>query len=171
MPIVLLLLLLLLGGCEEKKIQKAPSKSAIQPAPKHLIFQDKNQTLSLTITKEKIHSNIKKPLVLYFFYTDWCPSCKAQMPELERLYQRFKDDLFIVGVPLDRAHKRASFFCSQNFQANEAFAKIIYPKLQAGANMPIPLLLLTKNDRYFIHYVGAVPYEILQSDIERAKGE
>ena len=177
-PLFLVMIALLFGACEKErstktKPQTPPSQTVKKEAPKppSFTFVDGNRTVHLTIEGDTITSDIPKPIVLYFFYTSWCPSCKAQMPELQRLYQSFKKDLFILGLPLDRGDKRADFFCSQSIEENEKFAKSIYPRLQAGANMPIPLILVTKNGRYFIHYKGAVPYEILKSDIQRAKGE
>ncbi len=39
-----------------------------------------------------------KPVILNFWAT-WCPPCRAEMPELEALWQRYKDDgLLLIGV-------------------------------------------------------------------------
>lgn len=51
-------------------------------------------------------SDLKGKKVFLNFWATWCPPCKAEMPEIEKLYQETKDsDLVIVameiGEPLD----------------------------------------------------------------------
>ncbi|MDR3593794.1 TlpA disulfide reductase family protein [Clostridium sp.] len=51
-------------------------------------------------------SDLKGKKVFLNFWATWCPPCKAEMPEIEKLYQETKDsDLVIVAVeigePLD----------------------------------------------------------------------
>lgn len=56
--------------------------------------------------KELSLSDLKGKKVFLNFWATWCPPCKAEMPEIEELYQETKDsDLVIVaieiGEPLD----------------------------------------------------------------------
>lgn len=56
--------------------------------------------------KELSLSDLKGKKVFLNFWATWCPPCKAEMPEIEKLYQETKDsDLVIVAVeigePLD----------------------------------------------------------------------
>ncbi|MFW2488075.1 TlpA family protein disulfide reductase [Clostridium chromiireducens] len=51
-------------------------------------------------------SDLKGKKVFLNFWATWCPPCKAEMPEIEKLYQETKDsDLVIIAVeigePLD----------------------------------------------------------------------
>ncbi|MRI58481.1 MAG: hypothetical protein C6H99_03130 [Epsilonproteobacteria bacterium] len=176
--LLLLCAIILFGACEKDPKTNPPQSTAPNSSKskkadgKVFILKDINGTkVDIKIEGNQIESSIQKPLVLLFFYTDWCPSCKAQKPELKRLYQTFSHDLFILGVPLEPTQTKAPFFQSLQIDQNNRLAQAIYPTLGAGANMPIPLLVLLKNGRYYRHYVGAVPYEILQSDIKSAKGE
>ena len=44
-----------------------------------------------------------KPILINFWAT-WCPPCIAEMPSLQRLYNKYKDDvhfIFIVNEPFD----------------------------------------------------------------------
>ncbi len=177
--LLLLCAVLLFSACEKETAQEKSSATTEISTPKSpksaqtkFILEDMNGTaIELELKDETLKASVDKPLTLLFFYTDWCPSCQAQTPELERLYQRFGEDLFIIGLPLEPSKKRTTFFSSASIDQNNELAKRIYTKVRAGANMPIPLLLLLKDGKYFSHYVGAVPYEILESDIKRAKGE
>lgn len=56
--------------------------------------------------KELSLSDLKGKKVFLNFWATWCPPCKAEMPQIEQLYQETKDsDLVIVAVeigePLD----------------------------------------------------------------------
>ncbi|MBZ9608750.1 TlpA family protein disulfide reductase [Clostridium estertheticum] len=62
-------------------------------------------------------SDLKGKKVFLNFWATWCPPCKAEMPEIEKLYQETKDsDLVIVaieiGEPLDTVK---SFIDSNNY--------------------------------------------------------
>jgi hypothetical protein len=47
----------------------------------------------------------KGKLVLVDFWASWCPPCRAEMPNLKKIYEKYKDQGFeIVGVSLDRTH-------------------------------------------------------------------
>ncbi len=67
--------------------------------------------------KELSLSDLKGKKVFLNFWATWCPPCKAEMPEIEKLYQETKDsDLVIVaidiGEPLDTVK---SFIDSNNY--------------------------------------------------------
>jgi len=40
-----------------------------------------------------------KPVVLDFFAT-WCPNCKRDMPHLNTLYKKYKDEVEVIGIDL-----------------------------------------------------------------------
>ena len=67
--------------------------------------------------KELSLSDLKGKKVFLNFWATWCPPCKAEMPEIEKLYQETKNsDLVIVtieiGEPLDTVK---SFIDSNNY--------------------------------------------------------
>ena len=45
--------------------------------------------------KQSLDTN-KGKVVLLNFWATWCPPCKREMPSMERLYQKFKNDKFNV---------------------------------------------------------------------------
>lgn len=43
-------------------------------------------------------------LVILNFWATWCPPCKAEMPSMEKLYKKYKDEgLEILAVSVDKA--------------------------------------------------------------------
>ena len=93
--------LLLLAGCSEQEDKpqattapKAPAASQTQAAPEiSLPDMDGNQ-VSL--------SDLKGKVVILNFWATWCPPCKEEMPSMEQLYRKFKDQgLVILAVNVE----------------------------------------------------------------------
>lgn len=65
--------------------------------------------------KEVSLSDYKGKKVLLNFWATWCSPCKAEMPEMEALYQQTKDsDLVILAVNLDEDKDTVQKFISSN---------------------------------------------------------
>jgi thiol-disulfide isomerase/thioredoxin len=45
-------------------------------------------------------SGLRGKPVLVNFWGTWCPPCRAEMPELEKLYSKYKDQVDFVGVSM-----------------------------------------------------------------------
>src|SRR5690348_9107144 len=65
--------------------------------------------------KEVNLSGLKGKKVFLNFWATWCPPCKAEMPELEKLYQETKDsDLVILAINLGDASDTVKDFMHSN---------------------------------------------------------
>jgi cytochrome c biogenesis protein CcmG/thiol:disulfide interchange protein DsbE len=57
-------------------------------------------------------------VVLINFWTSWCPSCKAEMPAMQRVYERYKDEGFIIlginATQLDNLSRVSEFIGNQS---------------------------------------------------------
>ncbi len=125
-------------------------------------------------------SNVKEPIVLINFFSTWCPPCIGQLPHLNNIQKKYKDRLSILGLILyDNELKdkditsfielqKINFFISNNMGNNQRFADFIAPKLQLKPNFSIPLMIFFLKGRYYTHYEGAVPEEMIESDIKQA---
>ena len=172
-------------------IEKRPNKEMSQPlvkknipkaTPKEykFIFKDIEQHATTLKIKNDIYhfSNIKQPIVMVSLFATWCPPCRGQIPHLSNLQKRFKNNLFILSALVhddcssEKLKKftiaqKAMFFISNNKQENLKFAEMITPKLGLTKDFPLPLMILFVNGKYFTHYEGIMPEEMIESDIQQ----
>ena len=65
--------------------------------------------------KELSLSDLKGKKVFLNFWATWCPPCKAEMPEIEKLYEETKDsDLVIVAVEIGESLDTVKSFIDSN---------------------------------------------------------
>lgn len=116
-------------------------------------------------------SELKGKKVFLNFWATWCPPCKAEMPDMEKLYQETKEsDLVILAVNVGEDKKTVQDFIANN-------------------NYNFPVLLDTKGDvsrlyqvsgiptSYFIGtnglldsgHTGAMPYESMKESVNNLK--
>ena len=56
-------------------------------------------------------ANLRGKVVIVDFWASWCEPCREEMPVLERLYQRYREQgLVVVGVSVDRTERNARGF-------------------------------------------------------------
>jgi cytochrome c biogenesis protein CcmG/thiol:disulfide interchange protein DsbE len=71
--------------------QLAPAPRPGHPAPEIILLDTKGQVVKL--------SSFKGKPVLINFWATWCPPCRAEMPDLERVWQRYKGEgLVVLGI-------------------------------------------------------------------------
>ena len=72
-------------------------------------------TLSDLSGKKVSLSSFKGKLVFLNFWATWCPPCRAEMPSMERLYQKLKGQgLVVLGVDLQEDAKSVQKFVEEH---------------------------------------------------------
>lgn len=72
-------------------VKSAPKTGALAP----------DFTLTNVHTKQPLQlSSLRGKPVLLNFWGTWCPPCRAEMPELQKLYDKYKNDVEFVGVSM-----------------------------------------------------------------------
>jgi len=83
------------------------------------------QTADFTLTdlqhKTWTLSQMRGEVVLVNFWATWCPPCRKEMPDLEALYERFKDQKLVILAISDEESGKVSPFIADR--------KITYPVL------------------------------------------
>ena len=164
----------------QTSIKKVASKKEVAPKEYKFIFKDlEHHATTLKIKNDIYHfSNIKQPIVMVSFFSTWCPPCRGQIPHLSNLQKKFKNNLFILSALVhddcsnEKLKKfiiaqKVMFFVSNNQKENLDFAKMITPKLGLTKDFPLPLMILFVNGKYFTHYEGIMPEEMIESDIQQ----
>jgi len=121
---------------------------------------------------------INTPVVIFHFFATWCPPCAGEAPYLSDLQQKYPQELFIAGITVNDTPTRevlekfiqenhADYYISTTLE-NDALATKIAEGLDLDSNFSLPLTIIYHNGKYFSHYEGAVPIEILEHDIREA---
>ncbi len=119
-----------------------------------------------------IFEGYENKIVLVNFFATWCPPCKAEIPHLNNLQEKYKDDLKIISVLLEENKSNEDIitfmnnnnieFTITNSQDNYKLAK------EVGGVKSIPLMLIyDREGKYSQHYIGAVPEEMIEADIKK----
>ena len=179
--------LLFLNGCssEKKKGEEKASSttSTKEKEEKEKKEEVKNEKLTLKdisgkeiivtpLEKGFAFSGYENKVVLVNFFTTWCPPCKAEIPHLNSLQEKYKDNFVIISVLLEenKSNEEIQSFMKYNHikyiitngAENFKFAQ------SAGGVKNIPLMFLyDKNGNYSTHYVGAIPEEMIDADIKK----
>ncbi|HHH19001.1 MAG TPA: redoxin domain-containing protein [Campylobacterales bacterium] len=172
---------------DEKEIKTAPHTSSTQAQKPlsikeyHFNFTSTDQTRSNLYIKNNHYkfSDISQSIVLVNFFATWCPPCRGMMPHLNNLQKQYAHDLSIMGLLIydeisdehlnicTSSHK-VKYFVSSNTQANQRFANFISPKLGLPTKFDLPLMVMFVQGKYYTHYEGIAPEEMIESDIKQA---
>ncbi len=94
--VVLILLAVALLGLLAVQACTPSSASAVsvgEPAPDFTLVDLDGNQVSL--------SDFRGKTVFVNFWTQWCPPCRAEMPEMEAFYQEYKDKgVVVIGVDI-----------------------------------------------------------------------
>ena len=83
--------------------RSSPSEWIGKPAPEFRVNDLKGEELSL--------EKYKGQVVLLDFWATWCGPCIAELPNVKKTYQKYKDQKFeIIGISLDRSQQALETF-------------------------------------------------------------
>lgn len=105
-------------------------------------------------------ANQKGKVIFINFWATWCPPCIAEMPAINSLYEKLKNNKNIVFIIVDADH---DFKKSQPFMAKHHFAMPLY---QAASKVPASFLsnaiptttIIDRSGKVVFHQEGSADY-------------
>lgn len=164
------------SGCssESKKNDEKANvvKEAAKNEPLVLKSMDGKEITVNATEKGFTFSGYENKVVLVNFFATWCPPCKAEIPHLNNLQEKYKENFVIISVLLEENKSNEEIlsfmkynnvkYIITNSPENFKFAKSV------GGVKNIPLMFLyDKAGNYSTHYVGAIPEEMIDADIKK----
>ena len=181
LAILSILALALFTGCDKKEdniSQSVVSPNAnIQQLPTFNLTTTNGKAITVEVTKDGWNfKEYPNKVVLLNFFATWCPPCKAEIPHLNTLQTKYKNDFQVISILVekDRPNSEIAKFISEynitypitNSKENFQLANAV------GGVSSIPaMFMFNKNGLVVQNYVGAVHEEILESDIKKALGK
>ncbi len=185
-------LLFLFLGCEEKSGEQTKPKQEIlenltlSASDATLIINQKptkeqNNFKNIAPKKENILKNLivtsDAKIKILVFFTTWCDPCKGILPHLDNLKQQFGEDIAFFGIPVDdfveeveNLKSSIQVFKEENATPFPIITDENRTKLfrALGGIEGVPLIALYGADgEYLIHYLGAIPEEMIEFDLAR----
>ena len=144
------------------------------------LINTKVQSHKVTVSDQKVmFQDVAQPIVMVNLFATWCPPCIGEIPYLNDLQKKYEKELLVVGVLTHdsivqdeletfMAKNQINYFIS-NGTDNDAFANLLATTLHLPKNFSIPLTVIYVEGKYFTHYEGSVPVEMIEYDIQQAK--
>ncbi|GIT99548.1 hypothetical protein TSL6_00550 [Sulfurovum sp. TSL6] len=144
------------------------------------LINTKVQSHKVTVSDQKVmFQDTAQPILIVNLFATWCPPCIGEIPYLNDLQKKYEKELLVAGILTHdsiaqdeletfMAKNQINYFIS-NGTDNEAFATLLATTLHLPKNFPIPLTVMYVEGKYFTHYEGAVPVEMIEYDIQQAK--
>jgi len=141
-------------GIFNASIKKEPAKGAgLQPAADFMLTSVSGEKLPL--------SSLRGKIVFINFWASWCPPCRAEMPSLHNLYQRFRDDdriVFLFVSEDDQLNTSAAYLQKNNW-ALPLYSRSgpVAPAIFSGT-LPTTVIL-DKEGRVIYEHQGLAGYD------------
>ena len=165
LSIAIFIILTLLVGCDN---------SSAGPAPE--VGNKVGNTLQ-SITLEKIGGGTVSPddyrgkIVILNIWATWCPPCKAELPDFDKIASKYADNLVIIAAHSISGQDKAAEYVENNFPDS----KIIFAYdtmysdafIAAGAGDYVPRTAIVDQNGVIIYSnYGILTYEELVEIIE-----
>jgi thiol-disulfide isomerase/thioredoxin len=171
------LTIFLLGftGCEQKN-SSDNILSAVSPEtkPSFKLISQTDEKIEITQTENGFQfKGLEDKVVLLNFFATWCPPCKAEIPHLINLQNKYKKDFAIIAVLVEEGKEQNDLntFIREygiNYIVSNTFDNVRLSKAVGGVRSIPTMIMYDKNGNYYNHYIGAVPEEMLELDIKKA---
>jgi len=149
----------------ESPIQTEPQVTETQPTDPPANIAPDFTMLDQDGNEVTLASFFGKPIVLNF-WASWCGPCKSEMPEIQKFYEKYGDEIHFILVSVDDSVDTAKSFIAD---AGYTFP-VYFDTTSAGAYAygasSIPLtFFIDGSGNLEAYYLGAMSEEILEQGI------
>ena len=148
------------------------SQSASQQEQNKInLMEDYDFTLEDLNGNKVTLSELKGKKVFLNFWATWCPPCKAEMPDIEKLYQETKDtDLVILAVNVGEDKKTVQGFVKDKEYNFNVLLDVKGEVSQLYQVTGIPTSYFIDTEGYLDDSVtGAIPLESMKEYVNKLK--
>ena len=165
--LVLLFAGLLFNGCSKDKEQVLSqgkiSLEKLDGTPVTATVFGKNRKKNFSF------SNAKGKVVLAVYWSTSCPPCRAEIPHLVELQEKYPDKLKIYGILVeDKAKedvKEFTEYFGMNYDVLYGEGNYELADKMGGVRGIPAMFLFDKQGKQSQHYVGLTPPEMIEADI------
>ena len=174
-----ILSILFFTGCDSKDKNdnsNETNETKIEKVDKKTEFQLKSTDNTLLDVKIEgnnvVVKNYPNKIVLLNFFATWCPPCKAEIPNLIKLQEDYKNDFVVISVLLEemKNDEEIKAFMKDfgiNYIVTNSSENFDLAKNLGGIKSIPKMFLIEKNGNIFQKYVGLVPNEMMEIDIKK----
>jgi len=109
---------------------------------------------------------------LLVFFTTWCAPCIAEIPHLNKLQEKYKEDFNVIAVLLeDKNNEELLSFAKENkisYKIANGENNYLLAKIIGGVNGIPTMLLYSKDGNLINQYLGVIAGEMLEIEIQKA---
>ncbi len=164
---------LVFTGCEKKEL--ASDMISVKGVTTEVALNtNSGKTIKATRSNDGFtFSGYEGKAVLLGFFATWCPPCKAEIPHLIALNDKYKDKFAVIAVLVEKDKPKAeldAFIAENKIDYEVAVSPSNESMINAvGGIRGIPnMFLFTSDGRLIAHYPGAVPQEMIEDDLKKA---
>ena len=163
---------------KSQKISTASMAASIED-----MVQESNAIFLKTTNGKKIklistENGIKFPdypdkIILLDFFATWCPPCRAAIPHLISLQNKYKKDVQVIAILMEenKDNSELESFIEKHkliFPVSNSRENFILSQALGGIRSLPTMVMYDKNGNYHTHYVGVAPEEMIDADIQKA---
>lgn len=174
---------LLFTGCDSKEEKKTEieKKVVVKEQTKFNLTKTDSQILNLEkIEDGMIFKGLEGKVVLLNFFATWCPPCKAEIPHLNNLKNKYKNEFEVVALAMGEKNgkltpkEKLDDFINEykiNYVVTNSEENFKIADILGGVQIIPTMYLFDTKGKIVQKYVGIVPEEMMESDIKKALGK
>lgn len=148
---------------DDEEDAEEDDEEVLRKAPDFTVYDLDGNPISLSDFKGK-------PVVLNF-WASWCPPCKGEMPEFQKLYEEMKDEVYFVMVDMvdggQETVETGSSFIKENGYSFPVYYDTEYDAAIAYQARSLPMtLFIDEEGNYITGHTGMITGDLLREKTE-----